>query len=104
MAIERIARYRVEPNRVGKWFWHEIAGNGEVIGTSGQSFSSRADAWRACENAKASAAAAPIEANDPTTTALTKALRRLAADKAQQRRQQQSVLASLLDSRKQRSH
>jgi uncharacterized protein YegP (UPF0339 family) len=100
MAIDRITRYRVEPNRAGRWFFHEIAGNGEVIDTSGQSFSSKDAAMRACKNAKARAAAAPIEVHDPNA-AMTALVRGLAASKAARDRQK-SVLASLLDSRQQR--
>ncbi len=81
MAIERITKYTVKQNKAGKWFWHEVAGNGEIIGTSGQSFSSEAAAVRACENAKARAAAAPIEV-DRSAVTMNALIRRLAANRA----------------------
>jgi uncharacterized protein YegP (UPF0339 family) len=61
MSSEKIAKYRVEKNKAGKWFWHEIAGNGQKISTAGQSFATKASAKRACENARAKAGSAPIE-------------------------------------------
>ena len=84
MAIDRIATFRVEPNKAGRWFWHEIAANGQVIGTSGQSFASQADALRACENAKARAAQAPIRVHDPNR-AMNELIRRLAASRVTRR-------------------
>jgi uncharacterized protein YegP (UPF0339 family) len=93
MAIERITKYRVKQNRAGKWFWDEIAANGETIDTSGQSFSSQAAAVRACENAKARAAAAPIEV-DSSAVGMNTLMRSLAAKRAAQPESQQ--LASWL--------
>lgn len=80
MAIERITKYKVRPNKVGEWFWDEIAANGQVIDTSGQSYSSQADALRACENAKARAAAAPIEVAD-SNVAMDDLIRRMAVER-----------------------
>ena len=80
MAIDRITKYVVKKNKAGMWFWDEIAANGEVIDTSGQSFSSQADALRACENAKARAAAAPIEVAD-SNAAMNHLIRRMAAER-----------------------
>lgn len=90
MAIERITKFRIERNHAGKWFWHEVAGNGEIIGTSGQDFFSQEDAKRAVENAKASAAAAPIEVSD-ANRAMSELIRRMAAERAQQQRVVRSV-------------
>ena len=64
MATERITKFRIERNRAGKWFW--VAGNGEIIGTSGQDFFSLEDAKRAVENAKARAAVRPLRSATPT--------------------------------------
>lgn len=61
MAADKIAKYRVEENKAGNWYWHEIGANGRKIGTSGQSFSSESAARKACENARTKAAKAPIE-------------------------------------------
>lgn len=90
MAIERITKFRIERNRAGKWFWHEVAVNGEIIGTSGQDFFSQEDAKRAVENAKASAAAAPIEVSD-ANRAMNELIRRMAAERVQQQRVKRSV-------------
>jgi uncharacterized protein YegP (UPF0339 family) len=79
--IDRITEYRVLRNEAGRWFWHEVGGNGQIIGTSGQSFVSQASAMRACENAKARAAAAPIKVQDGHA-AMNKLLRALAAGRA----------------------
>jgi uncharacterized protein YegP (UPF0339 family) len=79
--IERIAKFKVTKNSADRWFWHEIATNGQIIGTSGQSFYSQSDATRACENAKARAAAAPVEVEDPNR-AMNELIRRLAAARA----------------------
>jgi uncharacterized protein YegP (UPF0339 family) len=76
--IERIAKFVVKKDAAGKWFWHEMAANGQVIGTSGQPFYSQSDALQACENAKARAAVAPIEIEDPGR-AMHELIRRLAA-------------------------
>jgi uncharacterized protein YegP (UPF0339 family) len=89
MAIERISKFRIERNRAGKWFWHEIAGNGEIIGTSGQDFFSQEDAKRAVENAKASAAAAPVEVSNPNQ-AMNELIRRMMAE-----REERSVMRSV---------
>jgi uncharacterized protein YegP (UPF0339 family) len=80
MAIDRITKYVVKKNKAGMWFWDEIAANGQVIDTSGQSFSSQADALRACENAKDRAAAAPIEVTD-SNAAMNDLIRRMAAER-----------------------
>lgn len=90
MAIERITKFRIERNRAGKWFWHEVAGNGEIIGTSGQDFFSQGDAKRAVENAKASAAAAPIEVSD-ANRARNELIGRMEAERVQQQRVKRSV-------------
>jgi uncharacterized protein YegP (UPF0339 family) len=79
--IEQIAEFKVAKNSAGMWFWHEIAANGQIIGTSGQAFYSQSDAMRACETAKARAAAAPIEVEDPDR-AMNDLIRRLAASGA----------------------
>ena len=79
--IDRITEYRVLRNEAGRWFWHEVAGNGQVIGTSGESFASQANAMRACENAKARAARAPIKVQDPNA-AMNGLLRALLAQRA----------------------
>jgi uncharacterized protein YegP (UPF0339 family) len=79
--IEKITEYRVLKNKVGRWFWHEIAANGEVIGTSGESFASQHNAMRACENAKARAAQAPIRVEDPNA-AMNGLLRALLTQRA----------------------
>jgi uncharacterized protein YegP (UPF0339 family) len=86
MAVDRITKYIVQRNQAGRWFWHEIAGNGEVVGTSGQSFASKADAIRACANAKLRAAEAPVEVRDPNA-AMTELIRQLAAARVVQRKQ-----------------
>lgn len=98
MAIERIAAFRVEPNKGGRWFWHEIAANGQVIGTSGQSFASHADALRACENAKLRTAQAPIQGHDPNA-AMHDLIRQLATSRAT-RREPHSILDYMLDQRR----
>jgi len=79
--IERITKFVLKKDAAGRWFWHEIAANGQIIGTSGQPFYSQSDAIRACENAKARAAAAPIEIEDPGR-AMNELIRRLAAARA----------------------
>jgi uncharacterized protein YegP (UPF0339 family) len=99
MAIEQIAEFRVERNKGGRWFWHEVAANGQVIGTSGQSFASQADARRACENAKWRAAQAPIRVADPSA-AMNEMIRRLAASRVT-RQEPQSILGFMLDQRRQ---
>lgn len=80
MAIERITKYRVKQNKIGQWFWDEVAANGEIVGTAGQSFSSQDAAIRACQNAKARTAAAPIEVDD-SAAAMNAMIRRLAANR-----------------------
>lgn len=79
--IERIAKFKVTKNSADRWFWREIAANGQIIGTSGQSFYSQSDAMRACENAKARAATAPVEVEDPNR-AMNELIRRLATARA----------------------
>jgi uncharacterized protein YegP (UPF0339 family) len=96
--LDRITEYRIKPDRGGRWFWHMIAANGEVIGTSGQSFASQADAMRACENAKARAAQAPIRIQDPSA-AMNALIRRLASQRAV-RRDPQPLLDYMLDARR----
>src|ERR1700722_8474120 len=81
MSIEHITKYEVKRNKVGDWFWDEVAANGQVVATSGQSFSSQEAAHRACQNAKARAMAAPIVVVDHGAT-MTKAIREAAARKA----------------------
>ena len=41
--------------------WRLVAGNGQTIATSGESFASKANATRAAENVKAGAGSATIE-------------------------------------------
>jgi uncharacterized protein YegP (UPF0339 family) len=92
-----IAEYRVELNRVGRWYWHMIAGNGRVIETSGQSFASQDDAMRACENARDRAARAPIKVHD-APLAMQAQARRLAAERVL--RTPQDVLGYMIDARR----
>jgi uncharacterized protein YegP (UPF0339 family) len=96
--LDRITKYKVQPDKAGRWFWHMIAANGQVIGTSGQSFASQADAVRACENAKSRAAQAPISVQDPNA-AMNALIRRQAAQRVV-RRGPQPLLDYMLDARR----
>ena len=44
----------------GNWRWRLVASNGQTVGSSGESFSSRASAQRAAENVKARAGSADV--------------------------------------------
>jgi uncharacterized protein YegP (UPF0339 family) len=70
-----IAEWRVKRDKANRWFWHMIAANGQVIFTSGQAFASQGDAKRACEDAMARSARAPLKVEDPHA-AMNEAIRR----------------------------
>ena len=44
----------------GNWRWRLVASNGQTVGSSGESFSSRANAQHAAENVKARAGGADV--------------------------------------------
>lgn len=41
----------VKRNRIGKWYWQRVTGNGQVGSTSGQHFATRRNARRAALSA-----------------------------------------------------
>ena len=45
----------------GKYRWRLVAGNGQTIASSGESFDSRSNARRAAENVKSNAGSAEVE-------------------------------------------
>lgn len=45
----------------GKYRWRLVSGNGQTVGSSGESFDSRANARRAAENVRDSAGSAQVE-------------------------------------------
>jgi uncharacterized protein YegP (UPF0339 family) len=59
------ARFVVEQNKAGKWFWHQVAANGRKIATSGQSFASEQSATRAAAGAKLAARGAKVVVKPP---------------------------------------
>lgn len=93
-----VAEWRVKRNKAGRWFWHMVAANGQVIFTSGEDFASQENAKRACENAMARSARAPLKVEDPNAAMLA-AIRRAAAKQAA-RPTPQSLLGEMLDRRR----
>jgi uncharacterized protein YegP (UPF0339 family) len=90
-----IAEWKVKRNKAGRWFWHMVAANGQVIFTSGEDFASQENAKRACENAMARSARAPLKVEDPNAAMLA-SIRRAAAKQAA-RPTSASVLSGLID-------
>jgi uncharacterized protein YegP (UPF0339 family) len=61
-------KFKVKKNSAGEWYWNLIAGNGQVVATAGESFST---------NVKTNAGTATIEVEDANAV-LNVAIRRLA--------------------------
>ena len=53
--------FEIYADSAGKYRWRLKAGNGQTVGTSGESFDSRYNATRAAENVKANAGGASID-------------------------------------------
>ena len=51
----------VYPDSGGKYRWRLVASNGQTVGSSGESFASKANALEAAENVKANAGSASVE-------------------------------------------
>src|SRR4051812_6157382 len=53
-------RYEVFEDAGARWRWHLVAANGRIVSTSGESFDSRSNAYRAASDHKRVAAAAAL--------------------------------------------
>lgn len=82
MSLEHVTKIEIRRNTAGRWFWHAVAANGQVIETSGQAFYSKADAIRAAERTKAKIAMAPIVADRAQSDQLQRVLRALVDGRA----------------------
>lgn len=70
-------KFKVKKNSAGEWYWDLVAGNGQVVATAGESFSTKDNAKRAAENVKTNAGTAPVEIEDANAV-MNAAIRRLA--------------------------
>jgi uncharacterized protein YegP (UPF0339 family) len=53
-------KFEIYADSAGNYRWRLKAGNGQIVGTSGESFDSRSNATRAAENVKSNAGGASI--------------------------------------------
>jgi uncharacterized protein YegP (UPF0339 family) len=53
-------KFEIYADAGGNYRWRLVASNGQTVATSGESFSSKANATRAAENVKANAGSASI--------------------------------------------
>jgi uncharacterized protein YegP (UPF0339 family) len=54
-------KFEVYADSSGKYRWRLVAANGQTVGSSGESFASKANATEAAENVKANAGSATVE-------------------------------------------
>ena len=78
MSIEHTTKFVVKPDVAGKWFWHAVAANGQIVATSGQAFYSEEGAKRAAKDVRAKISCAPIVVSNPSKT-MNQIIRQLAA-------------------------
>jgi uncharacterized protein YegP (UPF0339 family) len=73
-----MSRFQFFTDRAGQWRWRLVSRNGRKIATSGEAFSSRANARRAAMNVKSVASGAVLPADDYPNEVLGRVLARIA--------------------------